>query len=120
MNIHFYSKTDDFEIDFIAEANILNGYIVFNDESLENTVIAMKEEMGNLHFRRSGDVEMDVIFTKGKITSGLYSNSMGLEFEFGAKTKKLNITENLVELSYDLLIDGKLNNSCDIRVEMNN
>lgn len=120
MKVHFYSKTDDFDIDFIAEATIENGFIKFKDESLEGTSILMKYDESNLIFKRVGNVVMDVIFTKGKITEGHYKNDMGLEFWFGAEVLYLETSENLVKLKYNLLIDGEYNNTCEIVVSLNN
>lgn len=120
MNIHFYSKSDDYEIEFFTNANEEEGFIVFKDESLDNSFIKMKILPQELLFDRFGDVSMKISFIEGLKTSGKYKNSMGLEFDFEAFTRKLKIESNIIELSYDLLIDGSHNNSCDIIVRMNN
>lgn len=119
MNVHFYSKTDDFEIDFITEAKEECGFIKFKDESLENTDIYLKYENDILTFKRTGDVVMDVSFKKGSITEGHYKSNMGLEFYFEADTKELSRNQNKIELFYHLLIEGEFNNACGITVLLN-
>lgn len=120
MKVHFYSKSDDYEIEFFTTAYKEDGFIVFKDESLDNSFIKMKILDNELIFDRYGDVNMKISFLEGEKTSGLYQNAMGLEFKFEAETKRLYMIKNFIELEYNLLIDGEHNNSCKIRVEMNN
>lgn len=116
MKIHFYSKTNDFELEYFADAKKIDGAYIFKDESLENTQISMKPIGNTLLFERFGDVSMKVLYENGKNCSGAYANKMGLDFDFVAKTDLLDIKDNEINLQYDLFIDGEKQNTCRIRI----
>lgn len=122
MKVHFYSKSSDFEVDFISEAEIIEGNAFdFKDESIENTRIVMipYEEERTLRFRRYGDTFMDIVYSMGGVTRGYYKNNMGLEFEFDANTLYVDIKKDKIEVEYELYINGELNNHTNLIVEFN-
>lgn len=117
MKAHFYSISNDDTIKFISDLKKDNNTYMFLDKSLENTHILLSiNNKDSLLLKRIGDTTMNMDFQLGKKTKGNYKNNMGLEFDFLIFTKKIFISEEKINIEYDFIFDGVINNSYKIYV----
>lgn len=81
----------------------------FIDKSIKNTKILLNIiDNEFIKFTRIGDINMDLLLILGKETNAYYKNNIGLEFEFTVYTKYISISNNKIEIEYDInVMDNK-------------
>ncbi|MGM9971642.1 MAG: DUF1934 family protein [Anaeroplasmataceae bacterium] len=121
MKIKFYSITEGQTVKFNTETiQEIEGIYIFKDESLENTTLHIEKLNNNkLLFKRYGDTNMEVIYSKNEKTNGIYNNSMGLEFEFYVYTNDMYIMNEKIFVDYDLYLDNIFQGNFKIYVLIN-
>lgn len=109
MQVYFNSlDNQNNEVSFLSDASINNNVISFIDKSIENTLIKIFINKDNLILQRTGNIEMEICFIKNKTTKAYYKNNFGLDFEFEAKCHELLLTENRIDIKYDMILDNEL------------
>lgn len=108
MKIKFYSISDGQTIKYETDAIDYNeDMYLFLDKSLPNTTLYL-EKLNNdsLLFKRYGDTQMEIVFSKHNKSMGTYKNSMGLDFEFEAYTNDLIIYKDKISIDYEFYFDN--------------
>lgn len=103
MELVFYSLDKDsnkvfFRTNYIKKDNI----IIFQDKSIENTMICLTINSDSLVFERKGNTSMTMILKENIRTPFHYESSTGLFFDLEVKTNKLSIKDNKLEIEYSL------------------
>lgn len=119
MQVFFYSlDNQNNKVSFNTAYKREDNKIIFEDKSIENTVIYLYIYKDKLILERKGSVEMKISFIKNKSIPSYYKNQLGLEFNFIAKCHKLTITENRIDIEYDMILDNDLISSHKIWIIM--
>ncbi len=104
MELLFYSlDKDSNKVFFRANYEKKDNLIIFQDKSMENTMIYLTINRDSLVFERKGNTSMTMILKENINTPFHYESSTGLFFDFEVKTKVLSIKDNKLELEYSLL-----------------
>ena len=107
MIISFYSiDSNDNETKFESEATLSENTYIFDDKSLDNTIINLIVLNDKIIFKRMGNVDMKLELELNKKTKGNYKNSNGLEFDFECLCDELKTNKKNITLGYSLIIDG--------------
>ena len=107
MIISFYSvDSDNNETKFESELTLIDNTYIFEDKSLENTIINLIVLNDRIIFKRMGNVDMNLKLEKNKITKGNYKNINGLEFDFECHCDILKVDNKNINLGYNLIVDG--------------
>lgn len=85
---------------------LTNGY-QFKDESMDQTMLTVLIEEDCIHFIRTGQVDMTIVFDRMTTTIGSYKNTEGLEFQFLIHCKRLLISSKQIIIHYDMILDEK-------------
>ncbi len=106
MEVSFYSiDNENNRISYKSEAKIENGFIVFEDKSLDSTNVYIKKENDSLTILRAGKINMEIKLIPDTLTTGAYQNDIGVEFEFNTFCKKLLLSEKRYDAEYDIILD---------------
>lgn len=109
MKVFFYSIDDDNnKIHFNADGFYEEDFLTFEDKSIPNTKIYLKQENNELIFKRLGFVEMNMRLKHQEKTKAKYKNDMGVEFDFETITKILSYKDNRIDIEYDMILDDKV------------
>ena len=107
MIISFYSiDSNDNEIKFESAATLIDNTYIFDDKSLENTIINLIVLNDKIIFKRMGNVDMNLELEKNKKTQGNYKNSNGLDFDFECLCDDLAFDGKNISLGYSLMLDN--------------
>jgi len=111
MKLTFYSvdKFNEKVIFNVDYENPTTSSFEFIDKSIKNTKILLNIiDNESVKFTRIGDINMDLLLILGKETNAYYKNNIGLEFEFTVYTKYISISNNKIEIEYDInVMDNK-------------
>ena len=109
MIISFYSiDSNDNETKFESEATLSENIYIFDDKSLDNTIINLIVLNDKIIFKRMGNVDMKLELELDKKTKGNYKNSNGLGFDFECLCDEFKNDEKNIALGYSLIIDGNV------------
>ena len=107
MIISFYSvDSNDNETKFEVEATLSENTYIFDDKSLEDTIINLIVLNDKIIFKRMGNVDMKLELELNKKTNGNYKNSNGLEFDFECFCDESKFDGKNLSLGYSLIVDG--------------
>jgi len=119
MEVFFYSlDNQNNKVSFKSNAEYINNKLVFVDKSIESTVIQLSISSDKLVLERTGNTIMKLAFIENKSSEAYYKNEMGLEFDFIVKCNKLIITDNRIDIEYDMILDKELLSSHKIWIIM--
>lgn len=119
MNIKFYSFIDGNRYEVSEKLTLDNNSYRFNDK--ENAgYIEYKLLNQKLYFKRVGNSNMDIVFDLNNHTKAKYKNSLGLEFDFLVKTKRLDISQSKIIIEYDYYIDGQFQSNVKLYLLVEN
>ena len=108
MIVSFYSiDSNENEVKFESTATLIDNTYIFDDKSLNNTIINLIVLNDEIIFKRMGDVDMNLELKNGKKTKGNYKNNNGLEFSFECLCDELKMVEKNLSIGYSLIIDGE-------------
>lgn len=106
MKVFFYSVDDEEnKVSFHSEGAYRDNVLSFEDKTLKNTKINIYIDSNRLIFQREGSVEMKLELIEGQAMPSFYRNDMGLEFEFQAFCHKLDISNNKIDIEYEMILD---------------
>ena len=109
MMLTFHSIDDENnKIIFKSEYKKNNNIIIFEDKSVENTMIFLTINEDNIIFERKGNINMKLILHKNIKTQGYYQNELGLDFKFNIITSKLEYNKNKINIGYSMYLDEDL------------
>lgn len=108
MKAHFYSISKDFKQKYISNLKIDGSKYIFKDTDTTETIFDIINTQ-NIAIKRSGESKMDIICSLGQTTSGTYENDL-ISFNFEVYTQNIEISEDKINIEYDLYIDAELNN----------
>lgn len=119
MEVFFYSlDNQNNKVSFKSNAEYINNKLVFKDKSIDSTNIHLSISKDKLVLERIGKTEMKLALIENISSEAYYRNEMGLEFNFIAKCHKLNITNNRIDIEYDMILDNELLSSHKIWIIM--
>lgn len=120
MELVFYSlDNDNNKVFFRTDYEKKDNRIIFQDKSIENTMIYLTINGNSLLFERKGNTSMIMSLEEGKNTSGHYESSTGLFFDFVTKTKILSIIDNQIKIEYSLYVQEEEMSSHKIWITFN-
>lgn len=115
MDITFISKSTDGVIEFTSELEIKDGVLVFEDKSIENTIVVVEvinDKM--ILLERFGDTNMSFNMILDKKVPAKYNNKMGLVLDISIFTKEINIKKEQIYMKYDYFIEEEYQNTYEI------
>lgn len=106
MQVTFTSVDDQMNrVQFHSPVEQLAQGYRFKDGSMEETMLTVLIEQDRLHFIRTGQAQMDIIFDRMTTTVGSYKNQDGLEFQFLVVCKRLYISLKQIIIHYEMILD---------------
>ena len=114
IKIHFTITSSEANNQFTTDGEFKNNRMKFVDNEENLNYIVFKKDA--LEYYKRGNIEMKYNFRLGHKTTGEYKTS-GVQFSFSILTKRLVVTDNLIEIEYDLYQDDEVVNKTKIHIE---
>lgn len=106
MQVLFSSIDDQLNrVRFETDVVVKDHTYYFKDKSTEQTEIELTVYQNEVHFNRTGQIQMKLILIENKKTLGYYKNNMGLEFSFYVDCKQLIISKEQIKIQYEMILD---------------
>ncbi len=114
LNISFKIKSDDIFADFETKGELKNNRIKFMDPDKNTNYIIFKSDI--IEYYKKGEADMKFIFDLHDLTKGTYI-VMGNKLLFDIHTKKIEKSNGLLEIKYDLFQQGEFVNNTTLRIK---
>lgn len=106
MIVSFNSLDEELnKVSFVSKAKRINDIIVFEDKSVNDTMINLKIRNNSIIIDRSGHVNLYMEFKENNIFKTKYKSNDGLEFDFEIFCNMLDIKQNRIDIEYDMILD---------------
>ena len=116
MLVEFLMQNKDMNIHYKVFGKRDGNIITFPDKSVPNTMITIEYWDTEVEIKRHGDVNMLQIFRLNERCEGYYKNNSGINLEIASFTKKMNVSNNLIEIEYDYYLDDDLQSSNKLKI----
>ena len=93
------------KVSFESEAKCINNSIIFEDKSINDTIINLELYDDKVIIDRSGYVNLYLEFRMNESFRTKYKCDNGLEFEFDIFCNLLDIKQNRINIEYDMILD---------------
>jgi len=113
LNISFRIKSEDSSQDFKTKGELKNNRMKFIDPDKNTNYIIFKSDI--IEYYKKGEADMKFIFDLHDLTKGTYV-VMGNKLLFDIHTKKIEKSDGLLEIKYDLFQQGELVNNTTLRM----
>ena len=105
MKVSFKSlDNENNEITFSVDGNYINGYLVFEDSVVPETLIYLKSDENYIELLRKGKINMSLTLETNKKGTLKYKED-NLYFELEAITKEIKVNDKEIYFEYDLFDD---------------
>lgn len=107
MLINFKMENDKGIMEYSVFGKWKDGYLVFMDKHIPNTVYQIKISSERICIKRCGNISMNLEFVKHKKIKGDYQNKEGIMLDIASYTKLLSISDDGFFLEYDFFVSDE-------------